>query len=82
MKVNRALFNQIYKLIIERNIDLYINLNYNLATLSIKTLKLINHNNIEINYCNQINAQAKIQNLRFFFNLNLRDFNYRIYKQI
>ena len=42
MKINRTSINQIYNLIIKRNIDFYINLNYDLIIL-----KFIDYYNLD-----------------------------------
>ena len=52
IKINRTLSNQIYDLIIKRDIDLYINIKrlsfYNLAIFLIKIFKFINYRNLVI----------------------------------
>ena len=51
---NRVIINQVFDLIIKRNIDFYINLNYDLVILFIK-IKFINYNNLDfqITYSNK-----------------------------
>ena len=74
--IHSIVINQILIVLnIEQSLDLHIDLNYRFIILLIRTLKLINHNNlfnIKINHRNQINAQAEIR--VFFFNFNFRDF--------
>ena len=55
--INQFLIN--YVLGIKQSLDLYIDLNYRLVILLIKTLKLINHNsffNIKTDHYNQISV--------------------------